>query len=59
MSKQPDKDNGNDKYMTEEQARETGVLRPIEEVITDPKLIKFYQENAEYFENEGDLEDHS
>lgn len=56
MTKQPDKD---DKHMTEEEAREIGALTPIEEVITDPELIKFYQDNAEFFQNESDLEDHS
>ena len=55
MTKQPDKD---DKHMTEE-AREIGALRPIEKVITAPEMIKFYQDNAEFFQDEGDLEDHS
>lgn len=59
MSNQPDKEKSNDRFMTQEEAHATGVLRPIEEVITDPKLIKFYQENAEYFEEKGYLEDYS
>lgn len=56
MRKPSDKD---DKHMTEEEAREIGALTSIEEVITDPEMIKFYQDNAEFFQNEGDLEDHS
>lgn len=55
MRKPTDKD---DKHMTEE-AREMGALTSIEEVVTDPEMTKFYQDNAEFFQDEGDLEDHS
>lgn len=48
-----------ERYMTEDEARAAGVLEPIEEEITDPELVKFYKENAEFFQNEGDLDDHS
>ncbi|GAA5091715.1 hypothetical protein [Paenalcaligenes hermetiae] len=51
-------DKDDEKYMTEEEARAIGALEPVEEEITDPELIKFYQENAEFFQNDGDLDDH-